>query len=520
MIGWICLMGAGGLDPASSAAGVAEVPRWQPHDFAFRSAAKHENPFAVSFSATVEGPGGVRFTTPGFHDGDGTWKVRVTPNAEGAWSLVTRSEDAELDGRRVTFTCVPNRDPKVHGGLQVDPEHPYHFRYEDGTRYYLMGYECDWLWALDFGDPTLPTVNAFLDRVAAVGFNHVLLNAYAHDTRWREGKTGADDYGPPPRYAWGGTNDTPDHGRFNLAYWQHYDRVIEALSRRGMVAHVMIRVYNKAVNWPARGGVEDDRYFRWLIARYAAYPNVVWDFSKEAHNERDLEYKQGRLRLLRQEDPYRRLITNHDDDAAFEDGAYDTLVDFRSDQHHREWHATILRQRQRHRWPAVNVEFGYEHGPGGLEDKTYGRAQSPEEVCRRAWEIAMAGGYGAYYYTYTAWDVIRPEHVPPGYAYFRRLREFFEGTRYWLLEPADELVSEGYCLAEAGKEYVVFLNEARPFTLKLEGLGGPLAAEWYRSLTGERVRAGSLSNGSHAMAPPAAWADRPVALHVGSAAGE
>jgi len=61
--------------------------------------------------------------------------------------------------------------------------------------------------------------------------------------------------------------------------------------------------------------------------------------------------------------------------------------------------------------------------------------------------------------------VIRPSDTPPGYAMFRHLRDFFETTQYWLLEPADALVSEGYCLATPGKQYVVFQNTAQPFRL-------------------------------------------------------
>ena len=30
---------------------------------------------------------------------------------------------------------------------------------------------------------------------------------------------------------------------------------------------------------------------------------------------------------------------------------------------------------------------------------------------------------------------------------------FFETTAYWRLEPADALVSEGYCLAEPGRQF-------------------------------------------------------------------
>lgn len=85
--------------------------------------------------------------------------------------------------------------------------HPYHFVFEDGSRYLMMGYECDWLWALDMKDPNLPTLNPFLDKLAKHGFNLIILNAYAHDTSWCKGKTDADDYGPPPMYAWTGSTD-------------------------------------------------------------------------------------------------------------------------------------------------------------------------------------------------------------------------------------------------------------------------------------------------------------------------
>ena len=177
----------------------------------------------------------------------------------------------------------------------------------------------------------------------------------------------------------------------------------------------------------------------------------------------------------------------------------------------------MLNHRQQRVWPVINTEFGYEHGPQGLADKTYNVVQSPEEVCRRGWEVCMAGGYGCYYYTYTAWDVLRPQDNPPGYAYFKHLRDFFETTAYWRLEPVDGVVSDGYCLAEPGREYVVFLNKARPFSLKLEGLAGSLKAQWYHPFTGKRQDAGALSAGSPELTPPAEWGASPVVLHVGSA---
>ena len=526
---WIALSGisgrAGGaqdqtapqpIAPESAVAGrTVQVPRWQPYDLVFRSEAQPANPFAVVFSATVEGPKHVRLKLPGFYDGKGRWKLRVSPTSEGTWSLVTESSVPDLNAKTAQFEAVPNTNRHVHGGLRIDPQHPRHFAFEDGTHCFVMGYECDWLWALDSAKPGLPAVEPFLDKLAANGFNYLLLNAFAQDTSWRKGNTAPDDYGPPPLFAWDGTNERPDHSRFNLAYWQHFDQVIEALHQRGMVAHIMIKVYNKMVNWPAKGSPQDDLYFRWLIARYAAYPNVHWDFSKESNNEKDLDYKLGRIKFIRDNDAYRRPITTHTDLKTFDRGAYNRVLDYRCDQVHTNWHASLLAHRRQHVWPVLNVEFGYECGPGGLADKTYRVAQGAEEVCRRAWEVCMAGGYGAYYYTYTAWDVVRPQDTPPGYAYFKHLREFFETTAYWRLDPADTLTSTGFCLAEPGKQYVVFLNHAAPFSLKLEGIEAPLPASWYQPLTGAWQNTRPLGNGTLQLTPPGEWGDGPVALQVG-----
>ena len=96
------------------------------------------------------------------------------------------------------------------------------------------------------------------------------------------------------------------------------------------------------------------------------------------------------------------------------------------------------------------------------------------------------------------------------------LRTFFENTGYWLMDPADELVSKGHCLANPGQEYIVFLSAPQPFTLKLEGVNQPLKAEWYHPFTGEKVDAGMLSAGTSKLTPPTAWGKTPVALHVGN----
>ena len=122
--------------------------RFAPYDVRLRGAVPHANPFLVDLRATFAGPDGRRRVVPGFYDGDGTWIVRFCPDAEGAWHYSTESAAADLNGLAGHVTCRANDNPRVHGALRVDPEHPYHFLYEDGTRPFVLGYEANWLWAL------------------------------------------------------------------------------------------------------------------------------------------------------------------------------------------------------------------------------------------------------------------------------------------------------------------------------------------------------------------------------------
>ena len=92
--------------------------------------------------------------------------------------------------------------------------------------------------------------------------------------------------------------------------------------------------------------------------------------------------------------------------------------------------------------------------------------------------------------------------------------DFWRATDYWLLEPSDNLVSNGWCLAQAGKEYVVFEKTAQPFTLDVAGAKSPLAAQWFNPQTGKYSAAGAFENGTASFTPPADWGSAPLVLHL------
>lgn len=114
---------------------MTNTAKWDVFDTAFTG--PHDgNPYLdVSLSATFS-HGSRTVTVPGFYDGDGTYRVRFSPDTEGEWRYTTRSATPALNGQAGSFTCTP-ATPDVHGPVHV--AHRFHFAYADGTPYFPFG---------------------------------------------------------------------------------------------------------------------------------------------------------------------------------------------------------------------------------------------------------------------------------------------------------------------------------------------------------------------------------------------
>jgi hypothetical protein len=514
------------------------IEQYHPHDFTL-SGQTSGNPFDVEVRGEFSGPDGTRITVPGFYAGGNSWKIRFSPTKPGRWSMITVSPVAALNAHAETdIQCTGNSNPAIHGSLFVDPVNRHHFIYEDGSRYFLMGYEADWLWGADMKDPERKVMRHLIDQIAARGFNHLLVNVYAHDTSWSKGHQNQWDYGPTDIYVFGGTNDKPDHARLNTAFFDNYDVMMNALLERGIVANVMIKVYNKMVNWPQPGSRDEERYFRYVTARYQAYPNIIWDFSKEAYNERDKSLEKRLIDLVRASDGYHRLTTAHDNDLYDWDPKLNTNLDFRTDQEHFHWKEMLLFDRQILPWPIVNSELYYERGVDDLP--TYPVKQDWQDMIRGAYEVYLSGGYFVYYYSNTAWDVVKPDPEPPGMPRFQTLKENLAALPYWLMEPKPELAAGGPCLTIPGEVYAYLvqpsrrpegsptppptasrpprvrpsLGQSREIAINLNTLHGPATAQWVNIWSGEKYESAIAGPGVYQFNRPSSFGAAPGLLIV------
>ena len=413
----------------------AESKVWQVFDFEVRAEVPRGlNPFDVDFGAIFTGPGSQKIRVPGFYKDQGTWCVRFSAPEAGNWSGITYSSHTWLSGVELSLTVSENDDPNRHGGIVVDPEHPEKFVYEDGTPYFALAFELDWLYALDYGNGEgIPRSEQILGHVKDNGFNQIVMNVYAWNAGWATDPEVPEKYHfeKPDYTIFGGTNEQSDFTTLNLDFFNHFDRIIHHMDKLGIAAHLMIYVWNKQVKWPDMHTLEDNRYFDYVIARYQAFSNIIWDVSKEAldYGRCDPPYINERIERIRKADAYKRLITVHD---YFYCEQYPEKIDFISVQSWRSYlymHMHDISERHAG-MPVMNIEHGgYERAPWF---SFHGNYNDPELCLWRNYLCIFAGVYSTYYWQDTSWDIVvwdpfdqGPDFEQPRFDYYKHLAGFF-----------------------------------------------------------------------------------------------
>jgi hypothetical protein len=88
----------------------------------------------------------------------------------------------------------------------------------------------------------------------------------------------------------------------------------------------------------------------------------------------------------------------------------------------------------------------------------------------------------------------------PGYIASRKAmgqtRRYAERMNLAAMTPSKEIASTTYCLANAGKEYLVYLPSGGSVTVDLSAAQGELAVEWFDPVKDAAVGAGSIEGGS------------------------
>jgi hypothetical protein len=358
----------------------AAVPQWDYIEIPLAGPAAG-NPFIdVVFSATFR-MGHRALTVPGFYDGDGSYKLRFMPDATGEWTWTTASNVKALDAKSGSFVCAA---PVAGSRGPVSVRDSFHFGYADGAPYVECGTTC-YAWAFQ----PEPLQHQTIQTLASSPFNKLRMclfpKWYQHNRR------------EPPIYPFPRHGDSNDYATFNVDYFRHFDLLLLELRRIGVEADlILFHPYDKW-GYQSMPAEVDDRYLRYVIARYAAFRNVWWSLANE--------YDLLQAKSAADWDRYARIIAEHDAFAHMRSIHYC----FHQYEYWRPWcsHAGVQDSRiasaagWRADWgkPLVFDECRYE---GNIASQ-WG-SLSGDAMTRRFWLAAAQGAYCGHGETYLSPD--------------------------------------------------------------------------------------------------------------------
>lgn len=437
----------------------------------------------------------------GFCDSsDGSvFRIRFMPDKAGGYSfhvaLKMGTATKEYSGK---FTAT---DEHRKGPIRDDPKYPWSFIWQGtGEHYFFNGTTAYWL--LGWRDEH--TIEYSIDRLTRLKVNRMRVTlAGRTSTFYGEPVMNGARWNMllepwPAKDIQDFTHPGFDYARFNVAYWQKFDRMLRYAREKNMIVSIVLGM-NDEHDHPAAGTEDEHRYLRYAAARLGAFSNITWDLGDDLDGFRDDAWTHETGTLIEELDPYHHLATSHPVKTTHQDRGsswfgFTSYQDWSRDQHTLMLESRKLQEKAGRIIPQSNEEYGYEdHYP----EWAAAGSDSADVLRRTAWSIYMAGGYqtagesarrGTNIWPDTGggWMNGRGDDTQTMFVGYGHIVDFFTSFDWWKANPHDELVNAGnWCLADAGSVYAVYLPHGGTITVQLAP--GIYRGKWFNAASGQWI---------------------------------
>jgi len=404
------------------------------------------NPFVGVTLSAVFKQKDKTYSPEGFYDGNGIYKIRFMPDQPGSWTYETTSNRPELNGKKGSFTCIAPA-PNNHGPVRV--RDTYHFAYADGTPFYPFGttiYE----WAFQPEERR----NQTLQTLKKAPFNKArMLAVPPHSNRYLEGPAKLDVF--PFE---GTAKENFDFSRFNPVFFQRLEKSVAQLRDLNIQADlILFRPYDKGKwGFDMMDAETNDRFLRYMVARFGAYRNIWWSLANENSFIKHLsdEDWDHLFQVVQAKDPYQHLRSIHN---------ADRMYDYR-----KPWVTHVSLQyynavktegvspllREIYKKPIVHDEINYE----GTSAKRWGQLTG-EELTYRFWNAYIGGAYATHgESTKTDWIGPGGELIGSSPARIAFLKQIVESGPKEGLRPLDQYYLTNVA-GQYGKYYLIYFGK-------------------------------------------------------------
>jgi len=285
----------------------AGVQKWNLFETSYTTSKTYSNAFMDVEVNVVFSRDGRQWVVPAFWAGGKKWTVRFAPPAEGEYRYrveCTDKSNTGLNGKEKTLkvTAYNGKNPLLkHGFLRIS-EDKRHFAHADGTPFFWLG---DTWWKCLCKRMTWDGFRELTADRKAKGFTVIQIVCGPYPDEGFLDDRIENEGGKP--YL------TKDFKVVNPKYFDYADRRIQYLTDEGFTPAIVGAWGRSDCNSMQAIGVESlKRHWRYLVARYGAYP-VFWILAGEIPDE--TKWGQGQwaevAKYLRSIDPYQHPLTCH-----------------------------------------------------------------------------------------------------------------------------------------------------------------------------------------------------------------
>ncbi|MFC1716595.1 DUF5060 domain-containing protein [Candidatus Poribacteria bacterium] len=442
------------------------------------------NPFAIYVDVTFTSPTGRKYQVPGFYNGDGQggldgniWMVRFSADETGTWTFASESENSNLDGYTGSFSVgEPASDaPDFYrwGRLEAVGTASNKIRYlkfRDGSYWLKAGCDSPENFLGDYENyNTSAKRRSAVKYLADRGINSMYIMTH---------NLSGDD---KDVWSWlgesAGEARTNSSGsvRFDIARLEEWHQLFGYMQSEGVIPYIVLE------DDSAWEGYDHARYYREIIARFGAFPALIFNFNEEHNENYSLSEALDYMQTLKDLDPYDHPRGIHNVNSPDEQYVDASQVDFTSIQTGDDRKATggdplkhnqlvvdwirLCESRER-RVLMVGVDEGRPAGD------------------RTAWWSTYMGGGVWEAYVEKPYDQPMPAWEPV-WTELGGTRTFMESLPFWQMQSHNELVisGEAFCLATPGEVYALYLPSGGDVTVDLAP--GNYESAWWRPTNGK-----------------------------------
>lgn len=431
---------------------------------------------------------GLVYNHSGFYDGNNTWKIRFSPDEYGEWTYEYWFTD---DQKKTSgeFGCIPTT--KTERVLK-NAFNPFWLGQGRQPKTLFKSFHVgDRFFAVNWDDPANPddgnARTLFLDWATKNGYNMLsIASCFTNRNVAGRGK------------GW----DTPRMWPIDPAEYRKAEVIMDELKERGMAVFPFAGIFGQNGDWPVNWD-DQQMYIRYFLARFGHYPNLILNIAGPEPFWAEKGYRNAMLMndikrigaFIDSVDIHNHVITVHNETRASQFGCPfidEPWCDMATIQGPKTFDSEILFSGLSMNHRPNKTSYANETLWGG---NVYHPAYTNARIRKNTFTILFSGsilnfadnngdsstGFSG---TMDLKDVNQEKHD-----IVSAVHNWFATIPFNQMTTRQDLVKQGYCLANEGEEYYIYLDTLGKVEVYLD-FPYPFQTEWINANNPSDVRKG------------------------------